>query len=332
MSPAIDPSEKRKSDVQLLDFADLPHWQQDNHYILTHYRSASYSFARSLKSLFYLHNEFVNIHTHLFGTVIFIYFFLYYCPPSAQSSLNAEDQLPFSEADGTALSFFYVGAVLCLLISASFHALSNHSPRVAKYGNQLDYVGIVALITGSFIPSVYYGFYCDRHLQKTYWAMISTLAVGCAIVSVSPKFRTPKWRPFRAGMFVAMGLSAIVPVLHGLRRYGFRQMEYQIGLSWLVLQGVLYIVGAGLYAVGLRSLARHGSMVEPYLQASWGLTSRVQKARIPERWQPGRFDLWGSSHQIFHVLIVLAALSHLKGLTVAAHHAHTPGRCDPAMM
>ena len=33
---------------------------------------------------------------------------------------------------------------------------------------------------------------------------------------------------------------------------------------------------------------------------------------------PGQFDVWGSSHQIFHVLVVLAAASHLKGL-IRAH-------------
>lgn len=51
-------------------------------------------------------------------------------------------------------------------------------------------------------------------------------------------------------MFVSMGLSAFFPVLHGLRLYGASQMRKQIGLSWLVLQGVLYILGAGIYAVG----------------------------------------------------------------------------------
>jgi adiponectin receptor len=50
-------------------------------------------------------------------------------------------------------------------------------------------------------------------------------------------------------MFVAMGLSAIFPVLHGLRLYGVTQMREQIGLSWLVLQAGLYILGAGIYAV-----------------------------------------------------------------------------------
>ena len=64
-----------------------------------------------------------------------------------------------------------------------------------------------------------------------------------------PSFRTPKWRPFRAGMFVAMGASAIIPVLHGIFLFGADQLQRQIGLSWLVLQGVLYISGAAIYAV-----------------------------------------------------------------------------------
>lgn len=50
-------------------------------------------------------------------------------------------------------------------------------------------------------------------------------------------------------MFVAMGLSALFPVLHGLGLYGIQRMKQQIGLSWLVLQGFLYVLGAGIYAV-----------------------------------------------------------------------------------
>ena len=50
-------------------------------------------------------------------------------------------------------------------------------------------------------------------------------------------------------MFVAMGLSAIVPVLHGLKLYGLKQMNDRIGLSWLVSQGFFYVLGAGIYAV-----------------------------------------------------------------------------------
>lgn len=50
-------------------------------------------------------------------------------------------------------------------------------------------------------------------------------------------------------MFIAMGLSAVFPVLHGLKLYGIWQMINQIGLFWVVLQGFFYILGACIYAV-----------------------------------------------------------------------------------
>jgi adiponectin receptor len=50
-------------------------------------------------------------------------------------------------------------------------------------------------------------------------------------------------------MFIALGLSALFPVLHGVTRFGIRQMNEQIGLFWVVFQGLLYIVGACIYAV-----------------------------------------------------------------------------------
>lgn len=92
-------------------------------------------------------------------------------------------------------------------------------------------------------------------------------------------------------MFVLMGLSAIIPVLHGLKLYGLSSMNDRIGVSWLVLQGVLYIVGAGVYV-----------------------------ARVPERWYPERFDVWGASHQVFHVMVLGAAGCHLVGLLRAYEH------------
>ena len=148
----------------LLNWSDIQPWQQDNHYILTHYRAATHSYMGCFQSLFYLHNESVNIHSHLLGA--FLFFFI-------GVSVYLFESYDVTLPDVLAFSFFFVGAVACLGMSASFHLTSNHSPEVARFGNQLDYVGIVALITGSFIPSIYYGFYCEPILQQRYWAMVS---------------------------------------------------------------------------------------------------------------------------------------------------------------
>ncbi|KAH8662978.1 hemolysin-III related-domain-containing protein [Tricladium varicosporioides] len=286
--------EKKIENALTVLWDDLPSWQQDNHYIHSGYRPASGSFKKSFRSLGYLHNESVNIYSHLIGALIFstIGLILYTVIAPRYESAAVSDIIVFG--------CFFLGAALCLGMSATYHAISNHSPMVAKFGNKLDYVGIVFLITGSFIPSIFYGFYCQQHLQELYWAMICNLGFGCAAVSIFEKFRTPDWRPYRAGMFVAMGLSAVVPVLHGLKIHGISDMRDRIGLTWLVLQGILYILGAGLYA-----------------------------ARWPERRWPGRFDIWGSSHQIFHVLVVIAAASHLYGLLLAFdyHHAALGLKC-----
>ena len=65
------------------------------------------------------------------------------------------------------------------------------------------------------------------------------------------------------GVFIALGLSGVIPAMHYVITEGFYQAVNFAALGWLVLMAVLYIVGAVIYAV-----------------------------RIPERIWPGKFDIW----------------------------------------
>ena len=174
-SKHIDKSTSRSKDgthetsghwYSLVEWDEVPHWQRDNHHIHGSYRKPSGSYHRSFRSLFYIHNQTVNIYTHLipalatFPGVFFLHKTLQ--PRYARATKN----------DVVAFSCFFLGTAVCLGMSAIYHTISNHSPRVNKLGNQLDYFGIVLLISGSFVPSIYYGFWCDATLQKLYWTMV----------------------------------------------------------------------------------------------------------------------------------------------------------------
>lgn len=135
---------------------------------ILHPSQASNSFHLSIKSIFCLHNESINIHTHLLGFLLSLLLLIshlsYTFLPTYPTS---------SSGDLLAFACFFSGAAVCLGASATYHTISNHSKEVAMFGNRLDYIGIVAMIAGSYMASLYYGFYCLPELYKRYCTMVS---------------------------------------------------------------------------------------------------------------------------------------------------------------
>ena len=152
----------------LLLWDDLPHWRRDNAYITSGYRPSKASYFHSLLSLGHLHNESVNIWSHLLGSLsalagsVYLYTIVH---PRYDSA---------SDYDVLAFACFFGGAVLCLGMSATYHALTSHSEAVSRWGNKLDYSGIVLLIVGSYVPTLYYGFFCHPKLMELYLSVVST--------------------------------------------------------------------------------------------------------------------------------------------------------------
>ncbi|CAI0464529.1 unnamed protein product [Linum tenue] len=181
---------------------------------------------------------------------------------------------------------FYVfmgGAMFCLLSSSICHLLSCHSQRMSYIVHRVDYTGIALLIATSFYPPVYYSFMCNPFFCNLYLGTITVMGIATMIFSLLPTFQRPEFRSFRASLFFGMGVSAVVPILHKLLLYGTDHPEALQTTIYEVLMGVLYGLGALIYAT-----------------------------RVPERWKPGCFDLAGQSHQLFHVLVVAAAFTHYQ--------------------
>lgn len=64
---------------------------------------------------------------------------------------------------------------------------------------RLDYSGIALLIMGSFVPWLYYSFYCSPQPRLIYLSIVCVLGISAIIVAQWDRFATPKHRQTRAG-------------------------------------------------------------------------------------------------------------------------------------
>ena len=287
-----------------VSFDSLPEWLRDNEFLHYHHRPPMYSIRGCIKSIFRMHTETWNIWTHLVGFVFFVsltlsvYCFRDYITFLFESNIVISD-LPWQEQ--VVIFIFFLGAMTCLFCSTVFHTLCNHSQAAHSILSRCDYSGIAFLITGSSIPCYYYFFYCRQLSRHIHTAILAALCVTCICVSLWSKFSTPKYRPLRFGMFVAFGLYAIVPGLELILSGGLLIKPYAGYITGVVLMGSLYLIGASLYVL-----------------------------RVPERFFPGKFDVWAHSHQLFHVCVVLAALVHYDTLLSMVRDRLALGEeCDP---
>jgi len=279
-----------------LSFAKLPAWMKDNEFIKFYHRPELNSVTECFKSILGVHSETGNIWTHLIGFIAFVICtIVFYVKPlcdQCHTDLDIGEKLIFL--------FFFIGAILCLGLSFLFHTLCCHSEHVSKLFCKLDYVGISLLTVGSFVPWIYYGFYCQYTPKVVYLSIISVLGIACIAVTMMDKFSDPLYRPVRALLFVCLGLFGLVPTVHFLVQSGWSAGMAEASIHRVLIMGGLYILGAVLYG-----------------------------CRIPERFLPGKFDIWFQSHQIFHVLVIAAAFVHYHGMAdMAVYRLTKAGQCS----
>lgn len=51
-----------------------------------------------------------------------------------------------------------------------------------------------------------------------------------------------------------MGLTAVASITNGLWLYGIHKMYQRVGLSWLMVQGILYLLGPVIYVASFETL------------------------------------------------------------------------------
>ena len=181
---------------------------------------------------------------------------------------------------------YTICAASCLYCSAFYHTVSCHSEHVYCVFQQLDFAGIAILITGSYLPYLYYIWYCVPFWQTFHSLMIAGL--GCFVIGFTQSkiFTEQGKKLLRSWIFIGYGGFSVIPMCHAFYVFGWRGMFFDFCFGELLAMGALYLIGVAIYI-----------------------------NKVPERCFPGRFDCFFHSHSIFHIFVVMAILVYMIGMT-----------------
>lgn len=263
-----------KSTLHALMHEDMP-------YISTGYRRMPInSLKRCLWSAFTIHNDTGNIWTHAIAGIIFLYMIRWVI------------EEPRVGSDRAIFIMYLVCASITMLASAAYHVYRPHSEHAYHFCLSCDLRGILILVCGTngLIQALglkYFFFW------KMVWLTL-TLSLFVALYNWVPHMvrnRLTKRRTIYFASYALMGLIAWYQhrfLLHYHRDKvpsfpALESFEDHHHVNWAILQALGVCYGTQAFGLLFRGL------------------------KIPERFFPRVFDIIGSSHQIFHVIVALGA-------------------------
>lgn len=190
----------------LLHYYQLPLLWRENKYIVYGYRF-SLSHWRTVRLIFQMHNETINIWTHGAGVAIMMYLMLVHYPLTTVYAAN-------SWVDNVPVYLFFFSAFQCLLGSCVWHTMANfaHYPTRANCAC-VDYTGITVLITFLVILSEYTLLYHHPNFFKGIAGFLAFCGVAGFAFNWSPYFDKPECRSLRIGFFVGLAFLGVIAMV-----------------------------------------------------------------------------------------------------------------------
>ena len=177
--------------------------------------------------------------THVLGFFLFfglaLYCFL------TEEVLSADAPL----GGRVAIGFYFVTVMICMALSSVFHLFYCHSDDTLRILSKCDHVGIILLLCGSDVPTLYFGFAAYPKLQLLYLVLLPIVILGGILAIISPYFAHPERRNTR----VALMLTVVL--------FGWFHMGHEVILKGGVgtEEGMttlrLWLYSFGFYALGL---------------------------------------------------------------------------------
>jgi channel protein (hemolysin III family) len=198
---------------------------------------------------------------------------------------------------------FLSSAIICLSCSFAFHLLYCKSEKVYRVMVRLDYSGVCCLIAGSYLPWLYYTFYCIPATQVLYISIISVLGITTFGLSILERFSKAEFVAMKAAIFVSFGLFAFVPITHAVIAFGLTSKIVESFFVPLLFEGGSYLLGALIFV-------KRFPGAPPLLSFSHHRSFSCACSFLLENYIPGYVDKLGQSHNLWHLFVLAGAVFH----------------------
>lgn len=262
--------DEHNRNMRLKNYDTAPRFLQGNPFIRSGYR-AYLSPQLCLKSMFWWTNETMNIWTHMFGLAFFVILLLY-------DNLYVIPHYQVSSMDCLVVTVTMVLFQFSMFMSTAYHIFGCHSEQAYRLWLAWDLTGVSFSILGIFLSGIYYAFTCFPSWRIIYSASVMLTFVAALSMAFDPKFLSEEYQFRRLVLYCSWVVYGIVPTAH-----------------WVYLNG-------GLDKPIVQALFPR--VVVMYIIITLAFFFYV--SHYPERLCPGLLDFIGASHQLWHILVILA--------------------------
>lgn len=265
-----------------MNYSMVPHFLREPG-VLTGYRKTGQGWSFYLKSIFKIHNESLNIWTHIIAICWHLLLMHQYIPIC---NLNADAKC------GTV----YIFSICCLLstsLSVLAHIFHTKSSNLHQFLFLLDYVGVsmYGYVTG--LIAIQY--FSDAELYRT----------------ISPFFFITHW------VFCLLeSIVMCVLKLHLGEKSGHLTRKWTIILMYALHAVLISSTVAGKYWRYLNGDTTHTASLTRFnwIYLTFTLEGLAYACHVPEVMFPGSFDIVGQSHQIFHVIATVTQTLQIQAV------------------
>ncbi len=260
-----------------------------NPYIFNGYRIPTDDIIECLKTFYKLHNETINIFSHFSGFIIFLIIFIIW---------NIENLTERDVSESIASNIYLLTIGSLMFFSSLYHLSMGHSVDCANRCQCLDWMGVSFYIGGAAIYAAY------NELYKNGFRSAYNIFFIIIVSSV---------------IFFAIYLDGSVKECHIDKETGEEVCEFNQEESHFQVIIRTFIVSLFSLSTLIAWLIHYflrGEMTKEMKRTLIGIlltyagmgTVVFKLLCFPEKYFQNTFDIFGYSHQIFHIGVLMGAL------------------------